>query len=296
MTLRKIRFLLAVAVVGLSGLARAELRVVGSDLLGLEFTRAFYAHAGREGVTIALALDGTRSGYDQIRAGRADFGLLVLPPDGEAPPEGTGTAIVGYHVVVVLVPATCPLERITLPQLATVFGGTAPGLPRWSELGITGEWSGLAVVPLAPESGSGLAANFFRSVVLRGGPWRSSVQRYANGPELIARFGAETTPLALAAAAPRNNPAIKTLPVATGVRQPGIAASAETLAAGSYPLRVAVQAVFPQGKRRAVEPLLRFVFSDEAARALELAEIVPLPAAVRAERLREVLAFENAKK
>lgn len=275
-----------------SGLG-AELRVVGSDLLGLEFSRAFYAYSGSNGLELALAFDGSRAGFERVKAGRADLGLMVLPPGAETAPLGLRAAVVGYHRVVVLVPAACPLERITLPQLAAIFGAPSANAganaTRWSDLGATGDGSGAALVPVAPVAGAGLTAEYFRSAVLRGGDWKSSVQRYASSAELAAHFAGEAKPIVLAAALPAGNAAIKVLPVAAGVRQPGVAASQETLAAETYPLRAPVHVVFSSERRAAVEPLLRFLFSDAAARALEQADIVPLPAAVRSERLGSLL-------
>lgn len=272
----------------------AELRVVGSDLLGLDFTRAFYAFSGREGLTLALAFEGSRAGFDQVRSGRADLGLMVLPQDNGRDSPELRKAIIGHHQVVVLVPAACPLERISLAQLAAVFGAreAAGKTLRWGDIGATGEWSELALVPVAPESGVGITAEYFRSVVLREGPWNGQVRRYATPAELAAHWTRESRAMALVATAPRADPTVKVLPVAAGAGATAVAVAPTpaTLAAGAYPLRVPVWVVFRVEKRTAVEPLQRFLFSDAAARALEQADIVPLPAGVRAERLRDLLA------
>lgn len=285
--------LLAIGGCWLTGAGAAELRVVGSDLLGLDFTRAFYAFSGGEGIKLALAFEGSRAGYEQVRSGRADLGLMVLPQDNAGEWPGMRKAIVGHHQVVVLVPAACPLDRISLPQLAALFGArdAATKSVRWGDLGATGEWNDHAIVPVAPESGVGLTAEFFRREVLRGGGWRTSVRRYTTSTELAAHWAGEGRPIALAAAVPVGDAGVKVLSVAAGagMAAPAVTPTSATLAAGTYPLRVPVQVVFRSEHAARVSRLLEFVFSEEAARALDRAEIVPLPGAARAERLRLLL-------
>ena len=59
---------------------RADLRVTGSDLLGLEFTRAFYEFSGRNGLKLALALDGSRPGWAELKAAVRTTALRLFDP------------------------------------------------------------------------------------------------------------------------------------------------------------------------------------------------------------------------
>lgn len=289
--------LLLIAGCLLTGARAAELRVVGSDLLGLDFTRAFYAFSGAEGIKLALAFEGSRAGFEQVKSGRADLGLMVLPRPDAGGVADMRSVTVAHHQVVVLVSAACPLDRITLPQLAAIFGARdiAAKAMRWGDLGATGEWSDRAMVPVAPESGVGLTAEFFRSEVLRGGAWRTSVQRYTTKTELAAHGVGEGRAIALAATVPVGDPAVKVLAVAlgAGAAAPAVRPTPESLVAGTYPLRVPVHVVYRVEKAAAIGRLLAFVFSAEAARSLERAEIVPLPAAARVEHLRMLQGAEG---
>ncbi len=277
---------LAATACAVAATAAAEIRVVGSDLLGLDFTRAFYASAGREGLSVALAFDGSRPGLAQLKAGRADLALLVLPPDEPIAPEGFRAVAFGYHAVAVVAPAACPLGEITLEQLAAVFGAAPPGsgrgAPRWGDLGLAGEWSSAAIVACVPESGSGLTAEYFRRVVLKHGVWRTGVQRYADGAALAGYFGDDSRALALVAAPPAGSTATKILAVATAARRPAQRPTADAIVLGAYPLRLPVHAVFRPERAAALRGVLAFVFGDEAARLLERAAITPLPAVERA--------------
>ena len=285
-----LRLCFAVLRVTAAGLAAAtassaaDLRIVGTDLLGVEFTKAFYAFAGREGFGVTLAFDGSRPGLEQLRAGRADLGLLVLPAEQMRTLAGFETLPIGYHAVVVAAPAACPLDQITFAQLAAVFGagagvGNTPGV-RWGDLGVQGEWAGELVTPLAPEVGTGLALEYFRHAVLRDAPLRRDLQRFATVAELSAHLRSQPRALVIMAAPPAAG--MKPLKVAVSADQPAVPATPETLHAGSYALRLPVQLVFPTDRLREATRTVEFLHGDDAAILLERAGVVPLPPSARA--------------
>ena len=262
----------------------ADFRIVGSDLLGVEFTKAFYAFAGRNAIPATLVLDGSRPAIEQLKAGRADIGLVVLPPKEGPTLAGFELHPLGYHAVVVLAPAECPLESISFDQLARVFGSadsSAPGSNvRWAELGVKGEWAEDLIAPLLPAAGTGLALDHFRQVVLREGRVKRGVPRFSSTAELIGLCPARSRVLAIAAHAPAS-PQIKALRVAVSADQPGISATPETLYAGSYPLRLALQVAVRPDRRAAASQVGDFLYGAAAAELLRQAEIVPLPPRAR---------------
>ena len=273
---------------GLAVSARADLRVVGTDLLGLDFTKAFYEFSGRNGIRLALALDGSRSGLGELEAGRADVALVMLPPEEAGTLAAFQTRPLAYRRVVVLVPAACPLERITLDQLAAIFGATenpSSKVVRWGELGVTGEWGGAVIAPLAPAVGSGVEVEYFGRAVLQGRPMKTTVGRFATVAELTAQLVEASRALAIAPAPPEGATHIKMLPVVAGAGQPAVLATSEALHTGSYPLGLAVQVVFRTEKTAALARLLEFLWSEAATRELERAGVSPLPAAARAGEL-----------
>src|SRR3954464_9449361 len=85
------------------GIAFADVRVVGTDLLGLEFTKAFYEFAGRNGIKLALAFDGSRPGLDELKAERADLAIVTLPAEENAALVPFRTIPLAYHCVIVVV-------------------------------------------------------------------------------------------------------------------------------------------------------------------------------------------------
>src|SRR2546422_209326 len=143
-------------VLGATVSAAPEIRVVGSDLLGIEFVRAVHAFAGSQALTLRVTLDGSLPAVDDVKMARAEIGLVVSLPGEDRETSETAALTAGYHRVVVLVAASCPMDRITLDQLAAIFGETGPDrVERWGDLGATGDFGLEAIVALAPGPGTG---------------------------------------------------------------------------------------------------------------------------------------------
>lgn len=264
-----------------------EIRLVGSDLLGIEFSKALYDFGSRESVRLALAFDGSRPGAAELRAGRANVGLLALPDEEEFVDAGYASFPVGYHCVIVLVPEGCPLESVTLDQLAGAFGGSgAAPVERWIDLGVTGEWAASAVTLLAPEPGADLVTDHFRHGVLHGRALKTNVEPYANAAALARRFGPETRGIALASRLPPGEHALKCLAIAAGPN--AHLPTAENAHRGSYPLALPLRVVFRRDAIATARPVLRFLLGDTAAAELERAGIVAAPGDVRVQALAAV--------
>jgi phosphate transport system substrate-binding protein len=287
--MRLFAFLVALLVgeplaVARDGVAPAELRIVGTDLLGLSFSQAVYDFAGKHDLRVALALDGSRPGLDTLKAARAHLALLVLPVEEEGALRDFGAVTIGYHRVMVVAPAACPLERVTVDQLGNVFGDAAKG-ERWADLGVEGEWCNLPVTALLPEVGSGIAAAFFRHAVLHDRPFRSTAGRYRDWAALRTQFKGEIRSLALVAQMPDDMPEVKVLALAADARSPAFLPTVENLQSGKYPLRLPLRAVFRLGDVPKLRPLLEFLTDSEVAPLLDRAGIVPAPAAAGAQQL-----------
>lgn len=275
----------------------ADLRVVGSDLLGPDFSQALYRCAAREGLRLSLALDGSRPGLEEIRAGRAHFALLTLPAADEPATADFEGVLLAWHQVIVLAPAAAPLERITFAQLAGVFGHDAPlSVHRWGDLGVSGEWAARPVVPRVPVVGLGLTAEYFRHVVLGGRAVRGGVERYGKTAELVSYFSGDSSVVALTAVLPAGESGLKVLRVAVDAKTPAFAPTVENLDTEKYPLRLPLRAVFRREAIDSVLPLLRFLVGPEGGMQLDRGGLVPsAPERRRAElervekRLRENL-------
>ena len=277
------RVVMVVVVVFFSAAARAaDIRIVGSDLLGLEFFKALYAFAGAESIPVALALDGSRTGLDQLKAGRAELALLTLPPGDDIDAAVFADVPLGWHCVVVVVPSAAPLHRVDFFQLAAIFGADRPvNYQRWGELGPVGEWAGSTIAPFAPAVGQNLTAEIFRDAVLRGKAIKAHVGRYTSSVDLSRQFGGESRGIALSPALAASAQGTRRLPVAVRANAPAYFPTPESLQSGDYPLRLPLRVVYRRHADGTVRPLLRFLFSDSVAQIFERAGIVPQPVAAR---------------
>jgi phosphate transport system substrate-binding protein len=279
----------------LSPLAGAEvsdpgvrMRVVGSDLLGLEFTKAVYDFSVRNRFDVALALDGSRPGLQQLRAGRAELALLMLPGEEEVACEDFERVALGYHCVFIVVRDDCPLESVTLAQLAGIFGTDGPQIARWSELGLEGEWSTSRVAPLAPATGSGVGLELFRHVVLGERALKSEVVHYKDEADFARHLAGTSRPLALTTVRPDERHKVKLLAVTRGPQSAAFLPTPENLHTGNYPLRLPLRALFRRdtvARAPAVRGLLKFLLGEDAIGPLARAHVVPAAPALRAEQL-----------
>lgn len=266
--------------------SRADVRVVGTDLLGIGASEALYAFAGRGDFPLVLAFDGSRPGLDQLKARRADVALLVLTPEETAALDGFVSVTLAYHCVVVLVPATVPLEQVTLDQLRNIFGESGSNsLTRWGELGLKGDIAGSAIGLHVPAVGQGIAVEFFRQAVLKDLPFKSTVGRYATPAELVTRLTGDHRAMALAPVRPVDSPGLKVVRVAARVGEPAFSPTPENLHSGDYPLALPLRIVFRRESAPTLRPLLRFLLGDEFTPVLERAGVVPLPATARRQQV-----------
>ncbi|MBI3886308.1 MAG: substrate-binding domain-containing protein [Opitutae bacterium] len=260
----------------------AEIRVVGSDLLGPGFQQAVATFAQQNDAAVALDLRGTRPGIEALRAGRAEVGLFLFPP-GETPPgEPFFHRPVAYQTVIVLVPAALPLTQITVEQLRGLYAKAAAlPLDRWGGLGLTGDARLRTVAPCALAPGRGLSLPLFRRTVLPDGELKPAVELAETIDKLLARVRGADNTVGLAPALPDLPAGLRVLAVAASARDAAYAPTPETLHDGTYPFRLPLYLVFPRAAAPALQQFLKFLVSDEAARALAQANFLPLPDGVR---------------
>lgn len=143
-----------------------QLNLTGSDvgMAGLYTAQADVALLGRD------ATPSEAQAYEWVFRTKAKPVPVML---GSVDKAGKSPALA------VLVHRSNPLERISLRQLAAVFGREVrqniPPVQRWGQLDVGGEWAGRAIRLYSPMSESG-TGRFFRQRVLSGSnkmPWDS---------------------------------------------------------------------------------------------------------------------------
>lgn len=260
------------------------IRVVGSDLLGADFSAAVNDYAKRNEQELSLELEGSRQALSEIAAARADVAVLVLRPE-EKPPEGMYRSVpFGYFTTVVLVPEALPVTQLSFSQLAGIFGANAgTNHVRWGELGVAGEAASRAIEPEAMAGGTGLSLELFRHLVLAGGALKPTVARQTTTAALLRKLSAASAgSIALAGSLPARATGVRVLLVARGDQDVAFGPTPENVEAGDYPLRLTLWLVVRKDFVRAGGlDFLRFLLGDESADGLARAGLVSLPAPVR---------------
>jgi phosphate transport system substrate-binding protein len=242
----------------------AEIRVVGSDLLGEGFVRAVAEFARQNDTGVKLDLRGTRPGAVDLEAGRADVGIFLLPA-AEAPPAGDVVSrVMGYQVTVIAVPAASALNQVTVAQLREIFGGTSQRDP----------------TPFAVGPPAGLAWPLFQRVILNNAPPKATLSFSPSGAALAQRLLATEDSIGVTGLASATG-GLRVLALASGPAEPAYLPTPENVHAGAYPLRLVLYVSFPRAKAPQLQRFLKFLLADEAAAVLAPADIVPLPVGVR---------------
>lgn len=272
------RLLLAVAFcMGMAGFVRAEIRLTGSDLLGPEFGAAIERFSQEYEISVNADFAGSRPGIEQLRSGDADVGLFALLP-GEVPPgEPLISRVIAYQAVVVVVPETLPLTEITHGQLQGIFalGGT-DSLLSWGAPGLTGEWRTRAIAPhvLAPRAG--LVLPLVRRLVFNGAEIRPVVKLAAGLEQLAQRTRSADNSIALTLGWPAPDSGLRVLAAARSVTEPAYLPTPEHLER-SYLLRLPLYLTVRPAAAPRLQPLLKFLLSEEGGAALAKAHFQLLP-------------------
>jgi phosphate transport system substrate-binding protein len=273
-----------------STVARADLTVVGSDLMGKDFATGLTALAGRAKLTVRLDLVGSRAGLDQLRAGQADLALLLFSGE-ESPPTTPWVARpVAYHTAVVVVPASLPLAQVSYAQLRDLFSDSegAPTYVRWSDLGVTDPaWAGEKILLLMSGSGGGLSYDLFRHTVLVSPGLRPTVRVDLDGPSALKHTAVAEGGLAIVPSLPAGQDQLRLVPVARGLHDVAFLPTPENIHTGDYPIRLPLYVVFRAEAKARVLPLLRILYGPEGVALWQGAQLVPLPPQARDQQVQD---------
>lgn len=272
----------------------AAVRVVASDLLGEKFASALQTQLSATGQPTGVALTGSRRGWEELEAGTAQLGLLVFSPTEKVPEAPFFAAPVAYHVVVVAVPQDLPISQLTFPQLAGFFGAEkSQGLQRWGDVGVLGPWQARGIAPKVLAAKQAMTAPLFRHLVLGDRPFAPNVSVHSAAAELTASAPTETGAIVLSATPLGPTAGFREIAVARKGNEAAVRATPENVHRGDYPLRWPMYLVLRRMDARMLLPLVRELLGEEGAARLAEAQLVPMPAAARAELMLQLETLEK---
>lgn len=259
----------------------AERVVVGSDLLAPALEDAITAGALPDS---QLALTGSRSGLDELRAGKADLAVVTFAPDENLPDKEFRLVPLGYQVAVFVVTATNPIERLSFSQLGGIFGEKEPTNHRqWGSLGGKGVWELKSIsVKLVDDPGS-LAVDLFTATVLHSPTLKRTIRIGTDRDEMLRSARVDDTCILFLPCPLAESDGVKILPVAKRDDDVAFGPTPENIYAGDYPLRLPFYLAFKPEKTHELESTLRDVLGAGVAEALARHGFMPAPANVRGE-------------
>jgi phosphate binding protein len=263
--------------------ARAEpvtLRVMGSDTIGGELgpalARAF--EAASPGVTVRWEGLGSATAFTGLLEGSAELGASsrTVSPEELARAKELGVElkefVLGYDGIAVVVHPSNPVRQLTIAQLSSLLSG---GIASWAELG------GRDVKPvlLGRPTYSGTRI-FVRDRVVRRGD-RKSGEDFAPATGVLEHSKALVEAVSKDPAAVSYvgmgwvRPGVVPLAVAAASGAPFVAASAETVRTGAYPISrplLLYTCGDPQGDLRR---LLQFALAGEGRKLVAAHDFIP---------------------
>lgn len=265
---------------------RAEIRVVGCDILGKDFVAALSDYSRRNDLGIKLDLTGSGAGMEQLHAGLADLGLIMLAP-GEKPPAAPFVVIpAAYQTAVVVVPSTLPLTQISFVQLNAIYAdGADSTIKRWGDLGVAGDWANRNILPNISGPGGGLSYDLFRYTVLGTPALKPTVVVQDSVDATLRRISGDEGGIAIMPLLSDRQPGLKALLVARGVGDVAFGPTEDNVNSGDYPIRLPIYFVFKKSSAKQLQLVLRYLLSEEALPLWKGAGLVPLPVQTRNQQI-----------
>ncbi len=268
-------------------LLAGDLTVTGSDLL-LPALEPVLAGAGKApGGTVRLRLQGSHSGLQELRAGKADVAVVAFGPNEPLPEAEFRLVPLAYQVVVLAVTATNPVRQVSYAQLGGLFGEKETVNHRqWGALGGTGVWQEKTVTLNTVEAPEMLALDLIRYTVLRVPQLKPTMTVHATFEELVKRVRVDDTSLGLFPRLPADTAGMHLLLVARDDKDVAFGPTPENIHAGDYPLRLPFYLVFKSARAAELSGVVGTLLGDEAADGLAKLGYVPVPANARLEARR----------
>ena len=229
---------------GAAGL-KGTLRFTGSSTLTIVMQTWILAYAKLqtevkieiEGGSSAMAMPALLAGTTEVAmlsrhltdAERAEFKAKF----GYEPTEFR----VGADAIAIYVNRKNPLKSLTIDQAERIFGREpldALPIESWDELGLEGDWKGRWINVVGPRPGIG-SYDVFRSLVLRGRPYRTSMDVQVVDPSIVNGVGSDTDSIGFASRflATRRT---RMVPIAPRADAPAVLPGRVACLTGTYPL------------------------------------------------------------
>ena len=251
---------------------------MGSELVAGPLTTVFTDRTAEFGVELDATFRGSYSGILALRSDVADMALLVENPHGDEFPESWVSMPLGHLAAFVIAPRQLTLDQLTFEDLSLIFGASsAVATTRWGDFGADGTWASVPVSAHITTPAQGLSYEIFRHRVLSNPELKVSVRKFDSLESTREALRADEAGIAVVPWWDEGDERFKALLIGSAGGEVAFGPTAQNLSAGDYPLALTLSLVFERSRSQELLPWLKFCYSDEVSRALEEANVVPLP-------------------
>ena len=230
---------------------------------------------GGSGTGIAALINGTVDLANSSRKMAADE-FQAAAAAGHTPVE----IVTGYDALAIYVHRDNPLERISLTELADVYGERG-AITRWSQLGIRNEGCrGDGIILVSRQSNSGTFVYFREALFGKTRDMRLGTLDLHGSKDVVELVG--RTPCAIGySGLGYKTAAVKTLAISKTPGTPAFAPSAETTISKQYPIARPLFVYSSGTPSPRVRAYIDWILSDAGQSIVEQSGYVPLPAELR---------------
>lgn len=214
-------------------------------------------------VTVTYDATGSGTGIEAVANGTCDIGLASRPLKEEETAKGLSQTTVALDGIAIIVNENCPVEDLSVEQIASVFTGK---INDWKELGGNGE-----IVCIGREAGSG-TRDGFESMTNTTDKCVLKQELTSTGAVITAVQNNQNAIGYASLAAAEGQDGIKILAVE------GVPCSAENITNGSYVIQRPFNLITKDGGTlsEAAQAFFDYVVSAEAAELITEAGAVPM--------------------
>lgn len=268
-------------------LLAGDFTVTGSDLLFPALEPVLASAGAATGRPVRLRLEGSHSGLQELRAGKADLAVVAFAPNEPLPETEFRLVPLAYQVVVLAVTASNPIRQLSYAQLGGLFGEKETVNHRlWGALGAPGVWQEKTVTLNTVEAPEMLALDLIRYSVLRVPQLKPTMSIHSSLEELVKRVRVDDTSLGLFPRLPSDTAGMHLLLVARDDKDVAFGPTPENIHAGDYPLRLPFYIVFKPARAAELSGVVGTLLGEKVADGLVKLGYVPVPANARLEARR----------
>jgi phosphate transport system substrate-binding protein len=261
-----------------------SIKITGSD------TMVNLAQAWREryqdvepGVSLQVKGGGTGVGLAALCQGRVDIATASRPisdEEIELAKKKTGKApkefLVGLDALAIFVHLENPIDSITIPQLAEIYGAGGT-ITKWSDLSVKND--GCAdgeIIRVSRQNSSGTYVYFREAVLGKDREYAQGITSLSGSSDIVALISKTPCAIGYSGMGYRSDN-VKMLKVAKQDGQPGVEPTRETATDGTYPISRPLL-IYTLGEPTGhVKDLVDWMLSDDGQKIVEASGYVRAP-------------------